>query len=156
MKKNVLLNASMSFATALFLFALPACQKDDIPLTKTQLITKANWKMVKVEQKDAAGNWVDITNTFDACELDNNLIFKSNLTYESNEGATKCDDVDPQIIEVGTWKFENNETKLSYTENGSTVADLVDIVGITAESFVVTKIFSESGSNYNYRISYNH
>jgi hypothetical protein len=156
MKKNVLLNASMSFATALFLFALPACQKDDIPLSKTQLITKANWKLAKVEEKDAAGNWVDITNTYDACELDNILIFKSNLTYESNEGATKCDAGDPQIIEVGTWKFENNETKLSYTENGSTGADLVDVVGITTDSFVVTKIFTASGNSYNYKFSYNH
>lgn len=158
MKRNILLNAALTIVTAFGLMALPACKKDDVTPepTKTQLITKANWKMAKVETKNPAGTWVDITSSIDACELDNILAFNSNLSYVINEGATKCDISDPHIYETGTWKFANNETQVSFTEAGSTTADLADIVKITTDALVFTKTYNDNGTVYNYQVSYKH
>jgi hypothetical protein len=158
MKKSVLLNATLVLATAFVFMALPACKKNDVTPspTKTELISKANWKIVAIEQKNAAGAWVDITSTLEACELDNILIFRSNLSYETNEGATVCDAGDPQVNEAGTWKFESNETQVSFTETGGTIPNVVDIVKLTGDTLVFVKSFSEAGTNYNYQVSFSH
>jgi hypothetical protein len=156
MKRNVLTNATLLLASAFALMALPSCTKDDVELTKTDLITKANWKMTLVEEKDAAGVWTDVTSTIEACELDNIHVFKTNLTYEFNEGATKCDAADPQVAETGTWKFENNETQVSFRETGSTTADVADIIKITADSLVFSKTYFENGNPYQYKVRFKH
>jgi hypothetical protein len=46
------------------------------------------------------------------CQKDDITVFKANMTYEENEGATKCDNDDPQVFDEGTWSFKDNETKI--------------------------------------------
>lgn len=119
------------------LFVLSSCTKDDdtgsttnttptgggsTSPTKTQLLTAHKWvpTALTFDNNDAWG-------LVDDCEKDNFLEFKTNGSYKEDEGATKCDPNDPQIINNSTWKFTANNTKLEY--HGGRVAD---INGLTA------------------------
>ncbi len=54
----------------------------------------------------------EVINQSPACTRDDNMVYRTNKTYEWNEGATKCRVNDAQIYETGTWEFNQNETEL--------------------------------------------
>jgi len=64
-----------------------------------------NWKLTGITVKE--GTDPEESFGFDDCFLDNIYTFKNNdaQDYEATEGATKCDSIDPTIIEAGTWAF---------------------------------------------------
>lgn len=67
-----------------------------------------------------------------ACYQDNQYIFKSDLTVITEEGPTKCNSTDPQIISTGTWKLLDNNKKLESTTSGFTiVADILELTATT-------------------------
>ena len=47
-----------------------------------------------------------------ACKKDDEILFKSDLSYVLSQGASKCDPSDPDISDIATWKFLENETKI--------------------------------------------
>lgn len=161
MKKNVLRIAALSIAAAFVLIFVPACKKSSVepqpqPPSKTQLISKGAWKIAKIEEKNGSAPWVDITSNIDACEIDNNLVLRSDLSYELNEGITKCDANDPQVVETGTWKFDSNETKMNFTATGSINVDVVEIVELTDLHLVLNRTYNNNGSVFQYKIKYSH
>ncbi len=146
--------------TTVILLGLGACSKssdDPVVKSKTQLLTQATWKFIKFEEKvGAGGTWVDYTSTMPACEIDNNLIVNTNGTYESNEGASVCTMGDPQIIETGTWVFQNNETELKTTSTGSSTSDISTIEVLNESTFTITSSYVFSGTTYYDRITFGH
>jgi hypothetical protein len=119
MRKLSFLNTTLLLVASFFILSSSKCKKDDVVLTKSDLITKAAWKVIKLENRTAPSTtWIDLTSSVPACEKDNQIIFRSNGTYEVNEGATKCSPTDPQITETGTWAFESNETKIRISATG--------------------------------------
>lgn len=60
---------------------------------------------------------------FPNCSKDDLYVFKSDKSYEFNEGPSKCDDTDPQITDVGTWAFNTDETLLLITPNGGSTEE---------------------------------
>ena len=117
MTKIIRSTALLTLITA-FVLSIGACKKDAAK-SKTVLLTQSNWKIVKEESKSGSGPWVDNTSTL-ACEKDNQLVFSTTSTLELNEGATKCNPTDPQIIGTGTWSFLTNETQLQIVVFGLT------------------------------------
>lgn len=55
-----------------------------------------------------------MTETYDACELDNIEIYAAGGKYMMDEGATKCNDDDEQIQEGGKWEIKNDKLILSH------------------------------------------
>lgn len=107
MKKLLLLS------TLFFLLSAPACNKDDedVAPTKTQLVSKT-WKIT--ELKVTIGTEVfDSLSVLPACALDNVVKILANGSYTYEEGATKCDPSDPQVVFSGNWSFQSNETKIN-------------------------------------------
>ena len=117
MTKIIRTTALLTLITA-FVLGIGACKKDAAK-SKTELLTQSNWKIVKEESKSGSGPWVDITSTL-ACEKDNQYVFSTTSALEFNEGATRCNPADPQIIATGTWSFLTNETQLQVIAFGST------------------------------------
>lgn len=117
---------SIAFLTLITAFALGigACKKDATK-SKKELLTQSSWKVVKEESKSGSGPWVDNTSTL-ACEKDNQFVFGTTSTLELNEGATKCNLTDPQVIGTGTWSFLTNETQLQVVAFGSTMLFSLD------------------------------
>lgn len=88
--------------------------------TKTELITDKNWVLTAITV-----NGKDNLHTWRACQLDNIHRFNSDITYVLDEGPTKCNPSDPQIItQFTTWEFLENETKIKFRGTIQKVVEL--------------------------------
>jgi hypothetical protein len=97
------------------------CQKEagtgDIETAnKTELLTSGQWRVSALTvtpgiDLDFDGDLdTDFYSFFEECDKDDYYVFRTDGTYESNQGATKCDP-DAEQSESGTWTFTDNETK---------------------------------------------
>lgn len=109
------------------LFTNVHCKKDEE--TKTDLLTSGQWRVTALTltpgidldgDGDLDPDWYSL---FEACDKDDYYVFNANGTYESNEGATKCDPDDPQT-DSGTWSFVENETKINMDGDIATIEEL--------------------------------
>lgn len=116
-----------------FLF-IASCSKDEDSVSKTEIITANSWKYAALTINppiDFFGIPIsDFLAFMDDCEKDNLFIFNTSGSYTIDEGATKCDDADPQTIEVGTWSFNSGETQLSLATPDTTIT--MNIVGLSS------------------------
>jgi hypothetical protein len=118
-----------------------ACKKDeDDSPTNTQLLTNGSSKTWRIDKVLVDG--VDVTTSVGACSLDDNFVFNGDMTYEQNEGETKCDSTDSQVYDSGVWMFIENETKL-VTVATSEDADTANIKLLSESSFNVE--FTDDG-----------
>jgi hypothetical protein len=121
--------------------------------SKTELLTQAGWKQTGGEMKaGAAGTWQADPNftSMTACEKDNITVFKTDNTFEANEGATKCSPSDPQVIYTGVWAFQNNETTITVLGQSAGIEQL------TEQTLVITYSDTIGGTTYYYRETYSH
>ena len=94
-----------------------SCKKDEATTTnpstktRTQYLTQKPWT-------NAIG--------LPPCNTDDITIFKTDFTYVEDNGATKCNTSDPQILETGTWSFTTNETHLNYNRNLGAASHTLD------------------------------
>lgn len=129
------------------LIVLSSCKKDD--KSNTELLTAGNWKLVSEMEKVDNGNWVENIGSYSSCDLDDYIIFKTNNTYEFNEGASKCDPTDPQI-ETGIWAFEANETKLSVD------GEAADLKELSSSTLMISSSITFGGSIYYSKQTFKH
>ena len=109
----------------LVLFAANSCKKKNDQKSKTQLITEKDWRVSEFRTKiSPATNWTDELAGEPACNLDDRYVFKTNNDYEYNEGPTKCNSSDPQVIDNGTWALIDSETKFSIDGQIFTIVEL--------------------------------
>ena len=151
----------IQFAALLLVMAgiLPfqACKKDedDTPKTKTELITTGTWKMTAYTINPAADLDLDgdtETNVFDyidGCVKDDVTTFKTNGTAEGDEGASKCDALDPQTYSL-TWSFASNETKINLDGNE------FNLVELTATKLRISSSFVDNAVTYTEEVSFGH
>src|SRR5215467_7507338 len=85
--------------------------------TKTELLTSGSWKRTGLTATPAYdwygdGNYAtDLLSVMKVCEADNIDTYKANGTGDTDEGATLCNQSDPQAWPF-VWEFADNETKL--------------------------------------------
>jgi len=82
--------------------------------------------------------------TFPACAKDNIIVFSSDKTYETNEGATPCSEESQFILTHGTWVLSADEKTLTLNDNSGveikyTLTDLTEqtMEGENSGSFVI-------------------
>lgn len=128
------LHTSFLFLSLTLLFT--GCSKDDsddnnTPApTRLELLASHGWRLNAFYI-----NGIDVTTTvFSLCELDNIFTYDSDYTYMIDEGPTKCNPGDPQIIETGNWSFANNQTMLIY-EPGTPGEAEANIIQLDANNF---------------------
>src|SRR5215467_6320200 len=95
-----------------------ACKKDHDEATavktKTELITTGTWRYIASTVNPAYDYYGDGTVTTNIyaimkdCEKDDFETYKTNGTWEYNEGPSKCDPSYPQLFTF-PWHFANNE-----------------------------------------------
>ncbi len=126
MKTTKFMTAVMAIFAIAFLSTFESCTKDDDTnsssgtVSKSGLISAEGWIMnsfvtVISAPYDTTFNQYDL---MDACEKDDILMFKSDKSISSDEGALKCDPNDPQTSDEGTWELASNDTKLIITDDG--------------------------------------
>lgn len=106
---------------AIFLIAA-SCQKSedniDNDTSKMALLTKAAWKYEDAGldlNKDGVKDTELPPGFVLACDKDNVLTFKSDGTGTLDEGASKCDQANPQTSAF-TWSFKNDETVINFSD----------------------------------------
>lgn len=130
MKRPLLLSVILFVTSSII---ISSCKKDEgndnqqKTKTKTELLTQGTW-ILKAETVDPALsiNGTQVTNLYaqlDDCDKDDITDLKSDKTYTIEEGATKCNQTDPQVIEDGHWNFNSDETLVILTPTGQTSAE---------------------------------
>lgn len=138
--------AKMTFALAVIAITFSACKKDE------QITPKPTPEPVPEKVATlASGNWVletmiingnDVINYMEDCERDNITTFKTNGTYVTDEGTTKCDSKDKQTKE-GVWKFTDNYTKMAIDNE-----DVKSVTLLTKGRLEVADTTYEDGNIY--------
>ncbi len=107
-------NLLASFFTLSLVLFLSSCGEDEPEPLQSEVQaallagesgSSKSWKITTLSLK--VGTDPEESFNFEPCFLDNIYTFKNNPAqdYEATEGATKCDSIDPNIIEAGTWAF---------------------------------------------------
>ena len=113
-----------------------SCSKDSnsSPMaTKTQLISKT-WKQTDILASLGAGVQTSVFNTLlTTCQQDNLWQFNSNGTYTLFEGPSRCPTSTSDVVTTGTWTFQENEKKISFTDavNGTQNFTILELTSTT-------------------------
>jgi hypothetical protein len=132
-----------------------SCKKDEKSKTKGELLTTGSWHVTAYTVDPALdwdGNGSVETNVYaimDECIKDDHTTFHSDGSGELDEGATKCDDGDPQTVPL-TWVFSQNETQL--TVQG--VKYLIET--LTETQLVIKDIETISAVTYTHTVTLSH
>lgn len=136
-------------AVLLLLITFSSCKKEETSApvnsnspSKTELLTAKSWIEIGAIE-DGENVFADL----DACSKDDLYIFKPNGVYVYDEGATKCDPNDEQVIHTDAWKLINNDTQLAYDGN------IENIITLTADKLVLE--FEDGGKKYTYTYTTN-
>lgn len=117
-------------------FSLFSCNKDKDNVSETtNFLTRAGWKMIKQENKNDAGVFVE--EPIDECSKDDILQFKTDHTLLSIVGI-KCDIYDTD--DTDTWAFgENEQTIIIGSVGSSTEKTYID--KLDNDNLIVTDVF---------------
>ena len=136
-----------------------SCNKDDgntsTAKTKKELLTTGTWKYTSCiisPAYDYYGDGVMATDLFSIlkpCEKDDFEVYKTDGTWEYNEGPTKCDPSYPQVFSE-PWSFTANETKMFVGTVEHTILEL------TATTLKLRYSFEDSGITYTEEDTYSH
>lgn len=105
------------FIAFTFLLSLPMyqCKKHDKDLpdpqpSKEELIAGKSSKSYKVTKDIVNGK--DETSNQEPCSLDDIITINVNHTYQTTEGATKCNPSDDDVVDSGTWKLNQKQDSI--------------------------------------------
>lgn len=130
LKKNFTLLTILMLA---LVFVGTSCKKDDDKTSK-DFLTAHDWKIVS---STLGGAPIVI----EACDLDDVITFHEDGELHFDEGATKCEETDPQET-MGTWsvsdKTDPETLTLTYEENGVPAVEEYDITELTDNKMVLT------------------
>ncbi len=140
---------------------MAACGNDDdgpAPPTRTELLTgKAQWNFAAIESDPPypeGGTLVrDVYAQLPNCFRDNFYRFQENGRFTLENGPTKCNDSDPQILNQGSWTFNADETALSLSGNSASFE--WKIVELTEAALVIQQEFTEDNIRYTWTFSFN-
>lgn len=125
---------------------LHLCVKDN-HRSKADLLTAGTWKIVsdsispgRVFSGPEAET--DMYARYDVCERDDYHSFKSDGTYELNNGSQKCSPADPQKIS-GTWFFSDSDTKLNLSPYNNYLFSVCDIQELTSTRMKLVRYTKE-------------
>lgn len=111
-----------------------SCSKES-QQSKKALLTTGTWKIIV--DSISPGRVIsgpeletDMFVYYGPCERDDYFSFKSNGTYELNNGAQKCNPADLQQLE-GTWFLSDADTKLNLSPDPVYLSDVCDILELT-------------------------
>ena len=158
MKKSIKCSRDLWLFISIFIM-IASCQKDKddnhTTKTKTELLTTGTWKYTGAiisPGYDYYGDGTVVTNIFSImkdCEKDDFEVYKTNGTWEYNEGPTKCDPSYPQIFSQ-PWHFADNEIKLILGGDEHTILEL------TTTTLKLRYSFEDAGVIYTEEDSYVH
>jgi hypothetical protein len=129
-----------------------SCSKDKTNnVSRTEQLTRNDWVIQKAEEKTGNNPWIDAFPFWQACEKDDRWKFKTDFSLEMNESTLPCGTNSPnQIIDIVTWSFDSNETKLMID------GILSDIEALNETSLILSASETIGGTTYYSRLTFGH
>ncbi len=153
MKKIIL------FLTIINIIGLSSCKKDE-ELSKTQLLCRAPWILSAsiIDPPyffEGVGSITDYFAVLAPCRKDDLWNFSDNGKYTYEDGAIKCNALDPSILDYGDWSFNSAETVI-IIDNGYYMIQY-DVLELTKQTLKVSSVISDTLNNiYNWTETYTH
>lgn len=146
MKKTFL---KLSFAVVVLL-SVSSCKKSNNSKSRTELLTQKAW-IISNSEIGSGENWATEEEfaSWETCQKDDAIIFKTDKTIEVNQGASKCEEDEPQTLNEGSWDFADDETKLTLFGDTGTI-DQLD------ENTLIVRGIEPENQNINYRWTFKH
>lgn len=145
-------NKNFLVAAVALLFTLGSCKKETTPSsiskTKTELLTQSGWKLTSVMTSTNGAPAVEGISSYLPCELDNITTFSTNSVYAEIEGLTKCDPIDADTVNTGTWALATNETYLNVTEASLGYTASLKMITLDATTLKLENYDSLSATSY--------
>lgn len=129
-----------------------SCSKEKpARVSRIEQLTRNEWVVQKAEGKTDNKPWTDTFPFWQACEKDDRWKFKTDFSLEVNESAMACGTNTPnQIIDIVTWSFQNNETRLMIDG----VLSAIDVLNET--SLIISASETTGGATYYSRLTFGH
>ncbi|MEO1436786.1 MAG: hypothetical protein AAFV80_14705 [Bacteroidota bacterium] len=151
MTQKVTLQQLLFFA--LILTTIAACQKtEDLidPPSTGELLADGAW-VLKAQTVDPAieVNGVMISNEYNqipSCTRDDLYNFNESGSYTLEEGATKCATNDPQIIETGSWLYQEDNAFFQLLANNTPFN--LTLTTLNRDEMVWVQTWIDNGVNY--------
>ena len=143
---------------ALILSMLAGCKKENIRTndSKTKLLTQKPWILTAYTiTRISDGYEQDGFSPMTACYRDDQYVFKADKTFEGNAGKTKCNASDPQVFQMGSWQFTQNETMVERTITSGINAGQTTLFKVMELTTNTLKLNVEDG-DISYTATYNH
>lgn len=136
---------------AVALIAFAACKKDDKGTKTSADHLKAGKWFLSAETEREQGNGKDTTydymSDYKACELDNYMLFtQDSVTYDN--GATKCDPSEAQVISTANWTLIENNSKLIIKYVGG--SDTMGVSVLDGSTLEFKDVYSDEDYTYTY------
>lgn len=140
---------SLLIALSLTLVVTGSCKKED-KLSATQLLTRANWKLVEYIQRIEGGAEENIFPDYPACKQDDIWSFIADNTYEIREGISKCDSDDVDLVQAGSWELLPGDTAIKINN------DELIIEKLAKDRFTISFAHIEGGQSIYKRLGFTH
>ncbi|MEO6000072.1 MAG: lipocalin family protein [Chitinophagaceae bacterium] len=131
-------------ATLLF---VAGCSKSSSK-TRAEYLASSSWKYSAAGIDQDGNGTIDIaapSSLVEACLTDNTITFKADKTGNIDEGSSKCDASDPQIVPF-TWELSNNDTQLTLSTSIVVgIGNDAKVVEITDSRLVLSKTLTVAG-----------
>jgi len=134
------------FATIFIAINFMSCTKDETPAppsSKTTLVSGTLWKFGSFKIDFGTGEQ-DMLSLMPACQKDDLHSFATTGKYWQLEGATKCDVLDPDSTDNGSWSLNADKTRFIMVD-GTDTTDL-KIDELTSTSFRLSGMVDFSGN----------
>lgn len=127
------------------------CKKGTESKSKTQLLTQSTWSPTGLLSKlPGDADWIDESETIALCAKDNIVTYRTDGSVENNEGASKCQETDPQV-RTDNWEFAENGAKLKID------ATIYGIIELSEQRLILQySIAVGQDQEYLYRFIYSH
>jgi len=100
------------------------------PKTKKEILSSDRWRItVYTSVYTDSGETKTVNHFHDSglCWKDNYLLFHPNGLLSLDEGPTRCNIDDPQIVELGTWELVNNDAQIRFEGDSTVTADVLTL-----------------------------
>lgn len=133
----------------LFCIVQVSCKKEDQPAVDNTpaLLQNKNWKLIALSESSVMGVFDIYNNFLEDCNRDDLFRFNPANIFVHDEGPSKCNPADQQMIQ-GTWTYTESSKTLHFTfDMPSDVYDIT-ITSINENSFSGKSVEVDAGVTY--------
>ncbi len=126
---------------------MSSCKKEDKSSRKELLTAASCWKVVKFEEKDESGKYVETTSeNYETCELDDCNRFSADGSWTTTDDGVKCEDSSTQ---TGTWTLSADEKQITLSTVFFPI--IFNIESLDANTLVVTYNLFDTNARITYK-----